>query len=115
MKEHIMNLYPTSFEKTKSGLKTIELRLYDEKRQEVNVGDTITFYNTENELESVTVKVKAIHIYESFKELYENLPLLKCGYNEETVANASYEDMDAYYTKEKQKMYKAMGIEIEKI
>jgi len=113
MKEHIMNLYPSSFEKTKSGLKTIELRLYDEKRQEVSVGDIITFYNTENELEAVSAKVVAIHIFDSFKELYENLPLLRCGYTEETVGSASYEDMDAYYTKEKQKRYKAMGIELE--
>ena len=43
-----MKLYESPFEKIKSGRKTIELRLYDEKRQKVEEGDTITFTNTVN-------------------------------------------------------------------
>ena len=43
-----MNLAPSPFEMIKSGAKTIELRLYDEKRRAVKVGDTIEFTNTES-------------------------------------------------------------------
>ena len=38
---HKMKLNETPFEKMKSGTKTIEFRLYDEKRQKIKVGDQI--------------------------------------------------------------------------
>lgn len=113
MKTHFMNLFPSPFEEIQSGRKSIELRLYDEKRQEIRIGDLITFINTENEAEKITAKVIAMHIFDSFKELYENLPLLKCGYTQENVVFASYKDMELYYSPEKQKRYGAVGIEIE--
>ena len=42
---HYMNLASEPFEQISSGAKTIELRLYDEKRQAVSAGDTIIFTN----------------------------------------------------------------------
>ena len=113
MKNHIMNLNPSPFEMIKSGKKTIELRLYDEKRQAIEVGDTITFVNTENEADTLHVKVKNLYIFGSFDELYESLPLLQCGYTEEDVHTASPDDMKIYYSEERQKQYGVVGIEIE--
>ena len=43
-----MKLHPAPFEMIKSGKKTIELRLYDEKRRKIKVGDEIIFTNTVN-------------------------------------------------------------------
>ena len=40
---HKMHLQPQFFNFIKSGIKTIELRLYDEKRQQIHLGDTIEF------------------------------------------------------------------------
>lgn len=37
---------------------------------------------------------------------------MKCGYTEEDIASASPDDMDAYYSKEKQKEYGVVGITI---
>lgn len=45
---HTMNLAPAPMQMMRSGQKTIELRLYDEKRQRISIGDTIEFANTEN-------------------------------------------------------------------
>ena len=56
-----------------------------------------------------------LHIFDSFKELYNNLPLLKCGYTEQELDTASADDMLAYYPKEKQDRYKVVGIELELI
>ena len=42
---HNMNLNNEPFELIKSGSKTIELRLNDEKRRLLNVGDEILFNN----------------------------------------------------------------------
>ena len=102
------------FEQIVSGAKTIELRLYDEKRQAVSAGDTIIFTNLADNRQ-VSAKVLKLHIFNSFKELYNNLPLLKCGYTEQELDTASPDDMLAYYPKEKQEKYKVVGIEIELI
>ena len=108
---HEMQLQPEPFAMIKSGSKTIELRLYDEKRRKIQIGDTILFTNTENG-EHLSVRVLALSVFDSFEELYRNLPLLKCGYTEEDIASASPDDMDAYYSKEKQKEYGVVGITI---
>ena len=111
---HYMNLASEPFEQISSGAKTIELRLYDEKRQTVSAVYTIIFTNRADN-HQVSAKVLKLHIFDSFKELYNNLPLLKCGYTEQELDTASPDDMLAYYPKEKQEKYKAVGIEIELI
>ena len=40
---HKMKLNEGPFERIKNGTKTIEFRLYDEKRQQIKVGDKIEF------------------------------------------------------------------------
>ena len=108
---HEMKLNPAPFEMIKGGKKTIELRLYDEKRRIINVGDKIVFTNTESG-EELTVEVVKLHIFDSFEELYSSLPLLKCGYTESDVGEAHYSDMEEYYSADKQKEYGVLGIEI---
>ena len=110
---HEMSLRPEPFGKIKKGEKTIELRLYDEKRQKIQVGDTIEFTNTADESERITAEVTALYVFDSFKELFETLPLMKCGYTAETASKASPADMNKYYSKGLQRKYKAIGIEIE--
>ena len=41
--EHILKLQPKYFDYINKGTKRIELRLYDEKRQKIAIGDTIIF------------------------------------------------------------------------
>ena len=45
---HEMTLFPKPYASISSGQKTIELRLYDEKRQSIHIGDQIRFTNTED-------------------------------------------------------------------
>lgn len=45
---HKMSLRNKPFNSIKSGTKTIELRLYDEKRKLISVGDIITFTNIDS-------------------------------------------------------------------
>ena len=106
-----MNLCPEPFEMIRTGQKTIELRLNDEKRQKIQIGDTIEFSQTETR-EKLTAKVIGLHRYNSFAELYNELPLLKCGYTEADISKAKPEDMDIYYTPEQQSKYGVLGIEI---
>ena len=106
-----MKLNPAPFEMIKSGQKTIELRLFDEKRQLVKVGDRIVFTNT---VTAATVNTEVVKLYrfDSFEALFRSLPLLKCGYTSEMLDEASSADMVKYYSVENQERYGVLGIEI---
>ncbi len=110
---HYMNLHSSPFSHIANGTKTIELRLLDEKRQLISVGDTLIFKNTDDEALTLTCEVKKLHVFANFTELYAALPLDKCGYLPSELQNASPEDMEIYYPAEKQRKYGVLGIEIE--
>lgn len=112
MKEHVMKLQPSPFEKIRAGKKTIELRLYDEKRQRISVGDLIKFVNTEQPAETILAEVDELFVFDTFETLYQTLPLTDCGYGIEELADASPKDMEQYYSKEEQSRYGVVGIKI---
>ena len=85
---HQMNLHATPFEMIERGIKTIELRLYDEKRRLIKVGDEIVFTHSKDSTRTLHCRVMALHIFSSFEELYNTLPLLKCGYTEDDIDTA---------------------------
>lgn len=105
-----MKLHPAPFEMIKSGKKTIELRLYDEKRRLIKPRDAIIFTNVSTG-EELKKTVLNLHLFESFDELYTKLPLLKCGYTEDNVENAEPSDMELYYSREEQEKCGVVGIE----
>ncbi|MBQ8468926.1 MAG: ASCH domain-containing protein [Clostridia bacterium] len=107
-----MKLAEKPFRAIKEGRKTIEMRLYDEKRKHLSAGDIIEFINLDNKEEVVQTKVLAIHIYSSFAELYTNFSKKEMGYGDDEVADPK--DMEKYFPLEKQQKYGAVvGIEIE--
>ncbi len=110
--KHTMRLNARPFGMIKNGNKRIELRLYDEKRRLISVGDEIEFINVVDDTQRLYCKVLAMHVFSSFQELYDKLPLLKCGYTPSDVDSASYTDMEEYYTPQQQKNYGVVGIEI---
>ena len=112
MKEHVMNSTTAPMQEIRTGNKTIELRLNDEKRKKISVGDTIKFINKKDSNDTMRVKVVDLFLFSSFAELYDNLPLLNCGYNEDNINTASPDDMEMYYSREKQNKYGVVGIEI---
>ncbi len=109
---HYMNLKKRPFEMIKYGHKTIELRLWDEKRSLIKINDEIVFNCND---ETLAVKVLALHKFKNFTELYNSLDLLKCGYLPEELKSAKADDMDIYYPPEKQQKYGVVSIEIELI
>lgn len=107
-----MKLKNEPFELIKSGTKTIELRLNDEKRQLIKVGDLIEFTNISTN-DTLIVKVINLYYFDSFNELYKNFDKINLGYRKDE--EASYTDMDQYYSAEKQKKYGVVGIQIKRI
>lgn len=113
--EFTMKLHASPFAMIASGEKTIELRLYDEKRRQISVGDTIRFSDINDASKTLLTKVKELFVFDSFDELYKLLPLTECGYTADSVRTASPEDMREYYTPEQEKKYGVLGIRIEVI
>lgn len=109
---HTLNLHPQPFVMIEKGLKTIELRLWDEKRRQIRVGDTLRFVHTDDSVRTLTARVTALHRFPDFAALYATLPLEKCGYLPEEVAAASPADMNVYYSADQQAAYGVVGIEI---
>lgn len=112
--EHILKLQPKYFDYINNGTKRIELRLYDEKRQKIAIGDTIIFQK-EPELE-ITMKVKVIGLlrYNSFEELFKDFGI-EIMANETMTKQELLNVLEEFYTPEKQKQYGVLGIRIEKI
>lgn len=110
-----MKLRAQPFQMIRSGQKTIELRLYDKKRQRLKVNDEIVFSCLDGDEAPLEVRVTALHVFRNFAELYSALPLLKCGYTDKTIADASPDDMNQYYSVREQSQYDVVGIEIERI
>lgn len=111
---HTMKLQHGPFQAMKEGRKTIELRLYDEKRQTIHSGQIIEFVDVDNN-EKLRMRVIDLHIFDTFKQLYEQLDLCLCGYHKEELQKASYQDMEKYYPLSLQAQYQVVGIELEKI
>lgn len=108
---HRMKLYNEPYNKIKSGTKTIELRLNDEKRRKIKVGDTILFINTKTK-KWLAMTVKKLHHAESFKVLFDAIDdKVSMGFDEEDNRDLS-QTMRQYYSKDEEEKNGVLGIEI---
>lgn len=107
---HHMKLKDSPFEKIRNGNKTIELRLNDEKRQQVQIGDFIEFSCLGNPKSRIQTRVTALHYFSSFAELYTALPNDQLGYTASECPDPKH--MDAFYPREMQEKYGVLGIEL---
>ena len=69
MQHHSMKLVDYGFDEIKAGRKQVEIRLYDEKRQKIHVGDVITFRKLPDLQDEITVEVTALDRYPDFASL----------------------------------------------
>ena len=109
MNLHDMNLQPQYYDFMKDGTKRIELRLYDEKRQKIELGDEIEF--SKSETEKFKAKVVGLMRYQSFEDLFKAFPI-------EILADKTMTKdellgiLSEFYTKEKQQEFGVIGIRI---
>ncbi len=110
--EYKMHLREKPFVMIKSGSKNIEMRLYDEKRQKIKVGDTILFSNEETG-QILNTEVVGLHVFENFEKLYNAFDKKRIGYLEDE--DAKPQDMEQFYSIQEIKKYGVLGIEIKLI
>ena len=106
---HELHLDPAPFLAIAEGRKTVEMRLFDEKRRAIAVGDTL-FIRERGGVRTLLAVVVALHRYADFPSLYRALPHTALGYPAGAVGDPA--DMEAYYPLSEQKAYGALGIEI---
>lgn len=111
---HEMSLRPGPFAKIADGSKRYELRLLDEKRRLISVGDTIAFTCTADE-RRVHTRVVSLHPFADFAALYRSMPLTECGYTSESASSADPRDMEKYYPPERQHEAGVLAIGVERI
>ena len=103
---HKMKLNESPFERIKNGTKTIEFRLYDEKRQKIKVGDKIEFSKLPDLQEKLLVDVVKLYKEDTFDKLFRKL------YADEYEIKRKTKSMEQYYSHEKEKEYGVLGIKI---
>lgn len=103
---HKMKLNESPFERIKNGTKKIEFRLYDEKRQQIKIGDKIEFSKLPDLQEKLLVDVVELYRANTFENLFRKL------YTDEDEINKKAISMYKYYSLEKEKEYGVLGIKI---
>ena len=108
MTTHQLKLATEPFNAIISGNKTIESRLYDAKRQKIQIGDRIIFTNRDNSEQTVTAEVVGLLRYATFRDLFShNNPRKFGGDNVEWLED----QISEFYSIEDQKIYGVIGIE----
>lgn len=108
---HKMGLYGQYFKAIKEGKKIVEVRLNDEKRRNIKIGDTIEFVRVPDQNEIVKVQVTDLRKYDTFKEMFEDIPFqnFDCeGWSMKAMLEGTYE----IYTPEQEKRWGTLAITI---
>lgn len=95
----------------KRGQKTIECRVRKGKYRLIKPGDHIVINNQE-ETDSFEVLVKDVRPYKTFRELLESEPLNQVIPEVKTVDEAERIIFDRFYTKEQEKEFGVVAIEV---
>lgn len=105
-----MKLQPFPFDKIKNGEKNIEVRLYDEKRKEIKIGDIIEFRREPEQIQVVKIEVIGLLNYKTFKDLAGDFPANMFGHpDKEDLLKSIF----SFYTKEQEKKYTVLGIKMQ--
>ena len=107
-----MNLQPKYFDFIKDGTKRIELRLYDEKRRLIQLGDIIEFAKSDSE--KFKAEVVGLLRYNSFAELFEDFDISILADSSMTKQEL-LEVLGEFYSEEKQAEFGVIGIRIKLI
>ena len=110
--QHQMKLSTEPFNQIASGAKVIESRLFDEKRQQIALGDEIEFSENDHPENKVRTKVIGLLRYQSFKDLFaDHEPALFGGESREFL----FSQIKQFYSDEDEQKYGVVGVRIEKL
>ena len=111
---HEMKLQGEYYNYILNGAKRIEIRLYDEKRRKVKLGDTIKFLKEPNLKESFKAKVIGLLRYNTFEDMFKDFDISILA-DKSMTKNELLNVLEEFYSKDKQQEYGVLGIRIELI
>ena len=103
-----MKLNEKYFEYIKRGTKRIELRLNNEKRKVIKIGDKIRFLKLPKLDEHIDVTVEDLIKYDNFKE-FNKYPIEILA-SKEMSNEELMKDLEKFYSKKEQEKYGVLGI-----
>ncbi|RJQ28054.1 hypothetical protein C4565_04165 [Candidatus Parcubacteria bacterium] len=103
-----MHLHPNPFRKIKEGSQQIETRIYDEKRRQFKIGDSIEFISRENPEDKFLVEITDLIIKPTFSELFDTFPSELFGGKDKEDLMGIYK----YYSPQEEKDFGVVGIKV---
>ncbi len=104
-----MRLHPEPFEKILRGEKTFEVRLHDEKRQLIQIGDEIVFTDRKTHATIVAIVTGLIR-GSSFVELFKKIDPELSGLSTGAAHTQAVSDVRQYYSEQDEKKYGTVAI-----
>ena len=108
-----MNLRPVFFDKIKDGEKIYEIRLNDEKRKAIKVGDIITF-KKEQTSEQLDTQVVDLKHYQTFEEMLKFISVKDIGMAGKSIAEV-ISVYRQFYSIETESKYGVLAIKVANI
>lgn len=116
----VMHLADDMFDAIKAGTKTIEVRLFDEKRQQIDVDDYIEFRRSSGGNERLVRRVADLYLGATFTDIFEkkyyddngnyvNRKLELFGTCGNATVSSMVDKMYSYYTREQEDIYGAVA------
>lgn len=105
-----MRLQEKYFNLVQQGKKTIELRLFDEKRQLIRVGDVIEFCFAERPEIRCLKTVISIYRAQNFEQLCFMIDVYRAGFEN---AEELIKEVSKFYSLEEQSKYGVIAIELD--
>ena len=106
---HELKLQPAPFNAITAGTKGIECRLYDEKRQQIQLGDTLIFKRNPELEQTISAEVIGLLRYPTFSALFADFsPQMFGGESVEALEKLIY----SFYSKEDEANFGVLGIRI---
>ncbi len=108
MNKHTFHLANEPFQSISNREKTVESRLFDEKRQLIRLGDTVLFTNRDHQEITLEAEVIGLLRYKNFHEMFINQDYRKFGGpSVEWLEN----QINQFYSAEEQNKFGVLGIE----
>ena len=102
------------FEVVKKGIKNVEVRVNDEKRRKMKVGDEIIFLKRPLEQEKIITKIIGLKTFDNFNELVKEYSIERLYLN--TYSKEEFVKLlGRFYSEEEQNKFGVVAIEFEVI
>ena len=110
-----MKLTSDPFERIAKRKKVIEVRLFDDKRKKIKLGDTITFLELPDLQKSIKTKVIGLSRFADFRTLFSIFGKVPFGHPPDITLDEQVAGMREIYSEEDEKKFGVIGIHLELI